>query len=283
MLVNGKTDALISPLDRGLQYGDGLFETILVEFGCATFLQEHLCRLQKGCDVLGFPVLDIKTITDEVSQLVSDKQHGVIKIILTRGVGERGFLPPEKINVTRVIMFSDLETGIDQTLKSINLVLCKTCLAKQPLLSGIKHLNQLERILARSELRDVADAEGLMLDTDGSVIEGTMSNIFIVKDDFLITTRLDNCGVEGVIRKALLQQAEKEGITCKVEKLSLDDVKNSDEIFMTNSLMPVRVVKQLILGETVVNKEISTYAVWAKDTVLAAIKQQVNVTLKNSI
>ncbi|MBV1875987.1 MAG: aminotransferase class IV, partial [Cycloclasticus sp.] len=129
--------------------------------------------------------------------------------------------------------------------------------------------------LARKELGDGALSEGLMLDVNGVVIEGTMSNIFIVSNDVLMTPKLNNAGVLGVIRNYLIQQAGKEGIDCREVDLSLENLKNADEIFMTNSLMPVRAIKQLKIGEVVFPKEVGAYANWALSTVLADIQQQV--------
>ncbi|HIF17533.1 MAG TPA: aminodeoxychorismate lyase [Cycloclasticus sp.] len=274
MLINGQADGLISPLDRGFQYGDGLFETILVESGNAVFLSAHLTRLQKGCVVLGFPATDIRLIEREIAQLIGHHEYGVIKIILSRGVGERGFLPPNMPSVTRVISFSAADKGIATSLLAINLTLCKTRLSKQPLLAGIKHLNQLERVLARTELRRIEQVEGLMLDTDGAVIEGTMSNLFMVKDDILITPNLDNCGVSGVIRKMLIEQAQTDKIVCKVEALTLNDIKDADEVFVTNSLMPIRSVTELSIDGTTMYENETSRAQWALDSVLTAMQQQ---------
>jgi len=274
-LINGKPAESISALDRGFQYGDGLFETVLVESGCATFLNAHLERLQRGCDALGFPRLEREQITNDVMRVINENQYGVVKIILTRGVGERGFLPPETPNITRLVSFSIRGESIKAPLTDIELVLCQTPLSQQPLLAGIKHLNQLERILARTELRENTSAEGLMLDTAGNVIEGTMSNVFIVKNDVLMTPKLNNCGVAGVIREHLLKEAKKAGFQCKEAVLTLKDIKEADEIFMTNSLMPVRRVSQFKADNELFDKSASSYASWALDSVLESIQQQV--------
>lgn len=275
ILVNGKRDLDIHPLDRGLQYGDGLFETILVEKGCVTFFQQHMQRLLKGCEVLGFSKPDIASIKQDVSELIGAKENGVIKILLSRGVSERGFMPPKNPAITRVISFADADGPISSTLSHFNLQLCHTRLSRQPLLAGIKHLNQLERVLAKSELKDNASDEGLMLDTSELVIEGTMSNIFIVKNDVLLTPALDNAGVSGVIRNFLIQQASEDGIVCEIAELGLDDVKNADEIFMTNSLMPVRSVKQLMINGRSFTKRKGAYAEWGLNKVSKDIERQV--------
>ena len=274
-LINGEYGESIHPSDRGFQYGDGLFETILVESNSPCYIKEHFQRLKKGCEVLGFPPVDVTILEREILQLINTNQYGVIKLLISRGVGERGFSPPKNPETTRVLSFVAAEEGVTKSLVSLDLILCHTQLSCQPLLAGIKHLNQLERVLARKELGDGALSEGLMLDVNGVVIEGTMSNIFIVSNDVLMTPKLNNAGVLGVIRNYLIQQARKEGIDCREVDLSLENLKNADEIFMTNSLMPVRAIKQLKIGEVVFPKEVGAYANWALSTVLADIQQQV--------
>lgn len=274
-LINGQADGVISPLDRGFQYGDGLFETIWVESGCVTFLSLHLARLNKGCERLGFPLPDVGVISDEITQLVSEYQNGVIKITLTRGIGKRGFLPPDEPNITRVISFNACQHGITTSLLSTTLRLCETRLSKQPLLAGIKHLNQLERVLAKTELRGLDKAEGLMLDIDGAVIEGTMSNLFIVKADVLITPELNNCGVSGVVRNCLIQQAKADGMACEIAVLMPDEVLQADEVFMTNSLMPIRSVNQLTMAGKTIYKDEHSRAQWALDSILTMMRQGV--------
>jgi len=277
VLINGEFEESISSLDRGFHYGDGLFETILVESNIPCFLDAHIQRLQKGCDVLGFPPVDVGIIKQEISQLI-DTAYGTIKLVVSRGVGERGFTPPANPVITRVLSFSGTNKGIKESLGYIDLMLCHTRLSRQPLLAGIKHLNQLERVLARREIGNTHQLEGLMLDDNERVIEGTMSNIFIVRKGVLKTPELAQSGVLGVIRQHLIQQTEQEGIECQVAELTVDDLKNADEIFMTNSLMPIRCVKQLNLDGTVFVKNDEQYAQWALNSVYQDIQRQVNVT-----
>ena len=224
---------------------------------------------------MGFPAPDCTVIEQDIAQVISQNSYGVIKITLTRGIGERGFLPPDQPNVTRVISFSASEQGITTSLSSTALRLCKTRLSQQPLLAGIKHLNQLERVLARMELRGFKQTEGLMLDTDDAVIEGTMSNVFIVKNDVLITPKLNNCGVSGVIRNNLIQQAKADGMACKIDVLTRDDMLQADEIFVTNSLMPIRSVNELTMDDVTVYKCKHLRAQWALESVLTMMRQGV--------
>jgi 4-amino-4-deoxychorismate lyase len=274
ILINGKLGENISVLDRGFLYGDGLFETILVESGVPLFFDEHIERLCVGCLTIGFPEIDTKLILDEVNRVINHHQYGIVKLVLSRGQGERGFLPPAEPTITRVISFEKTDDPITKSLKSMGLLLCDTRLAQQPKLAGIKHLNQLERILARSELRGQTNVEGLMLDVNDFVIEGTMSNLFVVKDGVVMTPALSSSGVAGVMRDFLIKRAQVDGVCCKVSELSIDDVKNADEIFMTNSVMLIRAIDQLTVKNELFKKKSVTYTEWALRAVLDCIHRQ---------
>ncbi len=274
VLINGQAEGVISPFDRGLHYGDGLFETFLVQGGCLLFANEHLARLRKGCQQLGFPSPDEALIRDEINQVVGKGSNGIIKLLLSRGEARRGYMPPEKPDVTRIISFSPSANIVESTLGSCSLILCHTRLARQPLLAGIKHLNQLERVMARAELTDES-AEGLMLDTDGLVIEGTMSNLFIVKHNALITPKLNNCGVHGTIKEYLCQAAKRDNIEFNECELSLEDVKSADEVFMSNSLMPLRSIDRLIISGVAYNMKKGRISDWAFNSILSNIRLQI--------
>ena len=273
ILINGLAEHRIDVLDRGFQYGDGLFETILVELGCATFLDRHINRLLKGCAKLGFPTIDVAIIKQEILALINPHQTGVLKLIISRGVGERGFLAPSEPAITRVISFNEQAVSIRRKLEVFTLTHCQVRLSRQPLLAGLKHLNQLERVLARDELRDQS-GEGLMLDVNEKVIEGIMSNLFMVKDRCLITPSLSHSGVAGIIREFLLEQAKQQGIACEVKELTLLDLETADEIFMTNSLMPVRAINHLMTPACSIIKSSTEFAQWALDTVADDVHQQ---------
>ena len=104
------------------------------------------------------------------------------------------------------------------------------------LLAGLKHLNRLEQVLARAEWQDTAYAEGLLCDTSGRVIEGVFSNLFLIKDGELITPDLSRCGVAGVMRAEILQQAQSLGISQTVRDVSYAELVAADEVFVCNSL-----------------------------------------------
>lgn len=247
ILINGTRTSLINVLDRGLQYGDGLFETIAVVDGRPLLWERHLERLSSGCARLGIPAVDTGLLTCEVMQMCRDHTQRVLKIIITRGVGGRGYRPNQPVQEnmpTRILsLHSWPEYPQENASQGIILGLCTTRLGVNPALAGIKHLNRLEQVLARSEWNDPDIAEGLMLDSEGHVIEGTLSNLFIVSGEQLLTSDLSGSGVDGVMRGLVLDMAGALSIPARVTYLDLDDIKNADEIFLCNTLIriwPVR-------------------------------------------
>ncbi len=229
--------------DRGLAYGDGLFETIAVRRGQPRLLERHLQRLATGCQRLRIPC-DIAQLDAEIRAYAALLGEGVAKLLLTRGDGLRGYAPPAEPEVRRLLLGSPAPAyptvHADQ---GITLYPCATRLACQPLLAGLKHLNRLEQVLARAEWSGTEYAEGLMLDQEGRPIEGVFSNLFLVHAGRLLTPALDRCGVAGVMRGLILDVAAREGFEAEVLPLSLDDLLQADEVFLCNSqfgIWPVR-------------------------------------------
>ena len=247
--VDGQpASALASLKDRGLAYGDGLFETIAVKAGTPLLLELHLQRLAQGCSRLAI-VADQALIRSELLAYAQTMGEGVLKLILTRGDSQRGYGASPGALPRRILQASPTAAYPEaNALQGIQLFDCATRLAEQPLLAGLKHLNRLEQVIARSEWQDPACAEGLMRDTSGRVIEGVFSNLFIVRDGVLLTADLRRCGVAGVMRAALLAEAGRLGIPCHVTDISLAQLQQADELFLCNSvygIWPVRAFADL--------------------------------------
>lgn len=246
MLVNGQARDRISVLDRGLNYGDGLFETIRFEQGRAPLWQRHMQRLAWGCERLHMPVPDGALLWQEAQRAIGTLARCVLRITLTRGEGERGYAPPVHVSPTRIIAaFPMPAMPAALYVHGICLHRCRTTLADQPLLAGIKHLNRLEQVLARSEWRDPGIGEGLLCDSRGNVISATAANIFAVVDGMLVTPAVDRCGVAGVARAAMLEAFP----DCQVRELPLADALRASELCLASSvrgILPVQAV-----GDTV--------------------------------
>lgn len=246
--VDGQPQAAVNLQNRGLAYGDGVFETIAVRHGRPSLLGEHMARLALGCQRLSI-VVDVALVADELQRFASQLGAGVAKLILTRGDSQRGYAPVADAPARRILQASPLpaypQSYGDQ---GVRLFLCKTRLGEQPLLAGLKHLNRLEQVLARAEWQGSEHAEGLMCDGHDRIIEGVYSNLFLVRDGTLLTADLQRCGVAGVMRAALLQQAPLLGIPSQVRDLPYPELEQADEVFVCNSvygIWPVRSAGEL--------------------------------------
>lgn len=241
--VNGAPGELLSIRDRGLAYGDGLFETIAVRGGRPRLLSRHLARLQDGCRRMAIP-LDVDQVEEEVLGFCAQLGSGVAKLIVTRGEGMRGYLPPQPCQPVRILQGgAPPRYPASHAEEGVRLYPCATRLAEQPLLAGIKHLNRLEQVLARAEWQDDAYAEGLMRDGTGRVIEGVYSNLFLVRNGGLLTADLSRCGVAGVMRRELLERAIAAGLSVQVRDIEYAELLEANEVFLCNSqygIWPVR-------------------------------------------
>ncbi|MFN3785625.1 MAG: aminodeoxychorismate lyase [Thiothrix sp.] len=247
MWVNGHVAECLALTDRGLLYGDGVWETLLVKAGQAQFLDWHLERLHHGLQVLKIALPDWDTLQQEIQRACQTRQQAVLKIIITRGAGQRGYSPRTDAPPTRIVQITPW-AGYppEYAQQGIRVTRCTTCLARQPLLAGFKHLNRLEQVLARAEVGDEYQ-EGLVSDTAGQVIEGTMSNLFLINaQGDVLTPDLSQCGIAGVMRRFVIQTLAEVGIQCHIQAVTDRDVEQAQALFMTNSLMGVLPVRECI-------------------------------------
>jgi len=240
MLVNGENSDQIAVMDRGLQYGDGVFETMRIQAGHIPLWPYHWRRLQKACDRLSIPLADQQRLQAEITAFISAEKVAVLKLILTRGKGERGYAMSEVVHPSCILMLSDSPDYPAEFWQSgVRVFSCQTRLGINPTLAGIKHLNRLEQVLARNEWQDTAYQEGLVKDIDNYVIEGTMSNFFWVKNNQLYTPALSRSGVEGVLREIVIELAKAVSIPINIGLWLEREMQDADEIFMTNSLIGI--------------------------------------------
>lgn len=243
--IDGRAETMLPVQDRGLSYGDGLFETIRVVAQQPRLLERHLLRLETGCRRLGIPC-DVACLRSQLLAFCQALGTGVAKLIVTRGDGRRGYGPPEPTR-PRTILIGGAAPDYPQAYAQQGVLLypCLTRLAEQPALAGLKHLNRLEQVLARGEWQDPAFAEGLMRDLSGRVIEGVFSNIFIVSAGQLCTPSLVRCGVEGVMRAEILERARQANIAVQIRDISFDELLGAEEVFVCNSLYGIWPVRGL--------------------------------------
>ncbi|MCK5122177.1 MAG: aminodeoxychorismate lyase, partial [Methylococcales bacterium] len=199
-----------------------------------------------GCQRLLIPTPDITTLKKEAFQLSQGSKHAVLKLMVTRGSGGRGYRQPDDIQTTRLFSlhpYPDYPESFKE--QGINIRICHARLGLNPSLAGIKHMNRLEQVLARAEWDTSEIQEGLMLDINGQVIEGTMSNVFLVKDNCLYTPEITQCGVKGILRDIIIQLANTHQIPVVEKTISIDEVYSADELFVSNSIIGIWPVKQI--------------------------------------
>jgi 4-amino-4-deoxychorismate lyase len=248
LLVDGEPSSQLSALDRGLHYGDGLFETIACQRGRARFLALHLKRLTKGCERLGLRAPDLQSLRAQIEQLVPVAAPVLIKLIVTRGrATARGYRSRGDEQSTQVLLRYPASPE-DPSLAHDGIVarVADLKLGENPALAGIKHLNRLEQVLANRETDASGALESLLFSSSGRLISGTMTNVFLVRDSEVATPRLDLCGVEGVMRSVVMREAHQAQRPIEERALWRADLDAAQEIFLTNArigIWPVRMLE----------------------------------------
>ena len=242
--VNGAVASDVSVIDRGLHYGDGLFETIACTNGRPRLLERHLQRLALGCQRLKLAAPDLQTIDAEVRELAATSSRAIVKILLTRGPAQaRGYgMSGHEIPSRITFRYSWPHEMPAVAREGVRVRVAATRLGENAALAGLKHCNRLEQVLARSEWDEPGITEALMFSSSGALISGTMSNVFLVHDSRLLTPRLDRCGVAGIMRALILEEATQAGIPtveCRLEAAALEQAR---ELFLSNALWGVRPV-----------------------------------------
>ncbi len=246
----GPERAQVSVFDRGFQYGDGVFETLAVVAGRVLELDAHLERLAQGAHLLGFPSPDQGKLAKEVQTIataVGAEIRTVVKVIYTRGSGGRGLAPPQQPEPNRVILRLPWPAYPSEWAQfGVRIRLCQTQQINGAALDGrIKSLNQLNRIVARMEWTDDEVAEGLLRDSEQRLVEGTTSNLFLVRDGVLLTPELSDTGLPGITRRRVMELAKADKIPVYEGEVDVTDLRGADEVFLTNSLIGIWPVRQL--------------------------------------
>lgn len=232
----------IEAANRGIAYGDGLFETMRVHGGRVAWWDRHWARLQHGASRLGIALPEAAFVTNEVEDMARIGGAGVLKLICSRGAGGRGYAPAADTPCDWQLALHPLPAML-----AGGLVLrwCSTRLALQPLLAGMKHCNRLEQVLARAEWSDPQAAgrdadDGLLCDSQGAVVCATAANVFVLRDGQWITPLLDQCGVAGVCREVLLGALE-----VREAVLTPHQVEAADAVFLCNAVRGILPVARL--------------------------------------
>jgi 4-amino-4-deoxychorismate lyase len=228
----------VGATDRGLMYGDGVFETLRVVGGTVPLWHRHVARLRDAMERLRLGMPDVDRLHAEVLRLADGLDDAVARVTITAGIGERGYARPADPRHTVVVGVAALLLDADAYESGIAVRTCDARLGDQPLLAGMKHLNRLEQVLARTEWSDALWQEGLMLDLRGDVVCATAANVFAVLDGALVTPPVDRCGVAGVARAETIAQAGAD-----IRRITLQQLTDADEVFLTSAvrgILPVR-------------------------------------------
>jgi 4-amino-4-deoxychorismate lyase len=242
--INGRKSTQIDARDRGLQYGDGIFETMRVRRGRVRLLEHHLERLFAGCRRLQIAGPSALVLRKEIERIAALRSDGVLKLIVTRGVSVlRGYRPTGRERCTRILSLHALPRAVlaDAALPA-RVRLCATPLGLNPRLAGLKTLNRLESVIARAEWNDARIWEGLLRDMDENIVCGTMSNLFLKRGSSLATPMLDRCGVAGVMRRWVLESAADLRLIPVERRIGWQELSDAEEVFMTNAVVGLRSV-----------------------------------------
>lgn len=241
MLIDGVPGKQVPAADRGLNYGDGVFRTMRVT-GCEPVAwNAQMACLMRDCQRLALPRPDTKTLYREARELFANRHEGVLKIVITRGSGGRGYAPPEPAEPLRMVSAHPAPRAVGQLALQTSAI----GFPCQPALAGIKHLNRLEQVLARAECAQHGWADALMLSTEGHVISTTMRNIVLAMDGCWLTPALDKAGVAGATRARIMTAVSRAGRPITEARLLLSDCYAARAMIACNSVSGITPVVRL--------------------------------------
>ena len=281
--INGQLQSDLSVFDRGLQYGDGFFTTAKIEQGLLLNWTAHWQRVQMSCQRLGFPQLDQRQLQLEILQLfaglsVEQQQASwVLKLMVTRGEGGRGYLPPEDPKIMRVAILSAMPALADEPMSSeVSSVLLEVA----PATAGIKHLNRLSNVLARQAL-SAGMLEAVMFNVFGNPVCGTQSNLYLVKQGKLLTSALNLSGVAGTAQALIKNLASEVGLQWQQQTLSLSDLLGAEQLFFSNAIRGIQCVSSLNLAN--VHNLASQFAKFNQTSINGNIERFLDASLSHEL
>ncbi|HDR2158540.1 TPA: aminodeoxychorismate lyase [Enterobacter cancerogenus] len=239
-LINGLEQDCLPASDRATQFGDGCFTTARIADGDVVLLTAHLQRLQNACEKLLIPFTEWETLAYEMTQRAAGHASGVLKVIISRGSGGRGYSGASCQEPTRILSVSAYPAQYERWRRDgIILELSAVRLGRNPMLAGIKHLNRLEQVLIRAHLEQSDADEALVLDSEGFITECCAANLFWRQGSDVFTPKLDQAGVNGIMRQFCLQQLARSAFRVVEVNAAEDALLAADEVVVCNALMPV--------------------------------------------
>ncbi|WP_158660969.1 aminodeoxychorismate lyase [Thiomicrorhabdus sp. Milos-T2] len=272
--VNGESVKSLSIHDRGLQYGDGFFTTILVRNQQLLNWPAHWRRIEKSSQALFLPTLDKSLLQSWIRSALSEyfqansQSDCVLKLMVTRGTGGMGYQMPEEIHPNCIFLIKPAPNFIQQEFLATNepiesmVSINQASSSSQPGLVGLKSLNRLENVLARTEVTQHGFDEGIMLNCLNNAVCGTQSNLFIIKAKSVFTPKLDVSGVEGTTRYQLLFLLETLGYDVQQVDLKIEDILQADELFFSNAVRGIQPVKRLLESQFELQQTQKIHQAW---------------------
>lgn len=248
------SEAKVSVFDHGFLYGDGIYETMRVYDGVVFMFDEHIERLYRSASLIGLnipkKISDIKISIYETLK-ANSLTNAYVRLTISRGYGPIGLDPDLCKEPTFVVITNEFknypkayyEEGIKLTIAFIRRNL------REALNPQIKSLNFLNNILAKIEAKQADAYEAIMLNAEGHLTEGTICNIFFVKDGILCTPSVE-CGVlDGITRAVVIDLALKNGLEVKEGRFTPEELYMASEVFITNTTMEVMPVRRVDKAE----------------------------------
>jgi len=238
---------LIYMQDRGFLLADGIFETIRIYQGDPLQFELHWKRLSKSAQFLDIVVpTNKKQLRQAIGQLLAANELACadagIRITLTRGPDKRGLWPTDAKQATLLISTFSLTTGPSPEFKLITASIKRNHLSP---LANIKSLSYLDNILARREAISAGADDAVLLNVAGNVAETSTANIFMVCNDTVITPALSDGALPGIARATILQLCQQMAINIEESTIDTNHLKDADEVFVSNALLPIRAVQSI--------------------------------------
>jgi 4-amino-4-deoxychorismate lyase len=218
----------------------GVFETLAVVDGQPRLLERHLARLSHGCERLGMAAPPDSLLAAKIDAAAALPATGVIKLIVNRSAAQLHDAPRWSVQAEPPRLRPEAWAH-----DGVRIITCRTRWAIEPKLAGLKLLDRSAQTRARAEWTDAGIAEGLMLDCEGRLVSGTMTNVYAVIDGAVSTPAIVRCGVVGVMRAALLDAWHSAGQPALVRDMAPCELEGADEIFLSNALIGVWPVRTL--------------------------------------
>ncbi|AXI03006.1 aminodeoxychorismate lyase [Aquirhabdus parva] len=234
--MNGSPCLGIDPFDRAFLYGDGFFTSILVRDGTPLLWNHHLDRLTQGVRRLTLNA-EMAWVETEVMQKARILINGILKVIISRGIGARGYLAPDQASTIYIQLFPESGALTSHEKQPIKSGLLQGHLGQTiPQLAGLKTLNRLEQVILRRELANCGWVEALVCDAQGQIVEGVYSNCFFRIEGQWMTPPISLSGIQGVMRAELIARMEERKFPLRIESLHRDSLFKIEALFFCNAL-----------------------------------------------